>query len=170
MRIRIPSWASGATVSVNGVAQGIATTPGTYATLTRSWTSGDTVTVRLPMSVIARAANDNASVVALTYGPVVLSGNYGNTTLSALPALRFTPPRASRYGSLRKEPRAECVSTLESVHHVIDRFAALGLAPAPPARAHDHLLHVMEQMVAGQPVFEPPRRRPAAVTAPASRA
>ncbi|MEV4133025.1 beta-L-arabinofuranosidase domain-containing protein [Dactylosporangium sp. NPDC049742] len=87
MRIRIPSWTSGATVSVNGTVQNIATAPGTYAALTRSWTSGDTVTVRLPMAVAVRPANDNANVVAVTYGPVVLAGNYGNTTLSALPAL-----------------------------------------------------------------------------------
>jgi hypothetical protein len=87
MRIRIPAWASGATVSVNGTAQSIAATPGTYASLTRSWTSGDVVTVRLPMAVTVRAANDNASVVAATYGPVVLAGNYGSTALSALPAL-----------------------------------------------------------------------------------
>lgn len=87
MRIRIPAWTSNATVSVNGVEQGIATTPGTYAALTRSWTSGDAVTVRLPMQVAVQPANDNQNVVALTYGPVVLSGNYGNTALSALPAL-----------------------------------------------------------------------------------
>jgi DUF1680 family protein len=87
MRIRIPSWAAGATISVNGVAQAIAAAPGTYATLTRAWTSGDTVTVRLPMQVVVRPANDNPNVVALTYGPAVLSGNYGNSTLSALPAL-----------------------------------------------------------------------------------
>jgi DUF1680 family protein len=87
MRLRIPSWTSGATIAVNGVQQSVATTPGTYATITRSWTSGDTVTLRLPMSVIMRAANDNANVAAITYGPVVLSGNYGNTALSSLPAL-----------------------------------------------------------------------------------
>ncbi|MEV4490092.1 beta-L-arabinofuranosidase domain-containing protein [Micromonospora coxensis] len=87
MRIRIPSWTSGATVSVNGVPQAIATTAGTYATLTRSWTSGDVVTVRLPMRVVLTAANDNAAVQAITYGPVVLAGNYGNTALSTLPTL-----------------------------------------------------------------------------------
>ncbi|MEV0233418.1 beta-L-arabinofuranosidase domain-containing protein [Nonomuraea sp. NPDC050786] len=93
MRIRIPSWTSGATVSVNGTAQNIATTPGGYAILTRSWTSGDTVTVRLPMQIVMRAANDNANVVAATYGPVVLSGNYGNTTLSSLPSLNTSSIR-----------------------------------------------------------------------------
>jgi hypothetical protein len=87
MRIRIPSWTEGATISVNGVAQSIATTPGSYAALTRSWAAGDTVTVRLPMRVVLRAANDNTNVAAVTYGPVVLSGNYGNTALTSLPAL-----------------------------------------------------------------------------------
>ncbi|MEJ3746836.1 beta-L-arabinofuranosidase domain-containing protein [Actinomycetes bacterium KLBMP 9797] len=87
MRIRIPSWTEGATVSVNGVAQSITTTPGSYAALTRSWAAGDTVTVRLPMRVVLRAANDNTNVAAVTYGPVVLSGNYGSTSLTSLPAL-----------------------------------------------------------------------------------
>ncbi|WP_212823805.1 beta-L-arabinofuranosidase domain-containing protein [Catellatospora sp. TT07R-123] len=87
MRIRIPGWTTGATISVNGTAQSITTTPGTYATLTRSWTSGDTVTVTLPMRVVMRAANDDANVAAVTYGPVVLAGNYGNTSLSSLPVL-----------------------------------------------------------------------------------
>ncbi|OLF09849.1 hypothetical protein BLA60_18200 [Actinophytocola xinjiangensis] len=87
MRIRVPGWTTGATVSVNGVVQDIATTPGTYAAVTRSWASGDTVTVRLPMRVVAEPANDNPGVGALTYGPVVLAGNYGNATPAAPPAL-----------------------------------------------------------------------------------
>ncbi|KPI32603.1 protein of unknown function DUF1680 [Actinobacteria bacterium OV320] len=87
MRIRIPGWTTGATVSVNGVAQNIATTPGTYATLTRAWASGDTVTVRLPMRVVLRPAPDNANTAAVTYGPVVLAGDYGDSALSTLPLL-----------------------------------------------------------------------------------
>ncbi|GGL08096.1 beta-L-arabinofuranosidase domain-containing protein [Mangrovihabitans endophyticus] len=87
MRIRIPGWTSGATVSVNGAAQHIDTSPGTYAVLTRSWSSGDTVSVRLPMSVRLVPANDDPYVVAVAYGPVVLAGDYGDTALSALPAL-----------------------------------------------------------------------------------
>ncbi|GAA0255151.1 glycoside hydrolase family 127 protein [Saccharothrix mutabilis subsp. mutabilis] len=85
MRVRIPAWAGGATISVNGVAQDAS--PGSYAEITRSWASGDTVAVRLPMRVVLRAANDDAGVAAVTYGPVVLSGNYGNTALSVLPNL-----------------------------------------------------------------------------------
>jgi uncharacterized protein len=87
MRIRIPSWAQGSTISVNGQTQNIAAAPGTYANLNRSWSSGDTVTVRLPMRVVAEAANDDPNVAAVAYGPVVLSGDYGSTALSALPTL-----------------------------------------------------------------------------------
>ncbi|GAA0667008.1 glycoside hydrolase family 127 protein [Kitasatospora atroaurantiaca] len=97
MRIRIPAWTSGATVSVNGTVQNIATTPGSYATLTRSWASGDTVTVKLPMRVALRAANDNPDVAAVTYGPVVLCGNYGSTALAALPVL--DPASITRTGT-----------------------------------------------------------------------
>ncbi|WP_329101938.1 glycoside hydrolase family 127 protein [Micromonospora sp. NBC_01699] len=85
IRVRIPGWTNGATISVNGQVQNVAT--GSYATITRTWAAGDTITVRLPMRVIMQAANDNASVQAITYGPEVLCGNYGNSTLGSLPAL-----------------------------------------------------------------------------------
>jgi DUF1680 family protein len=100
MRLRIPAWTTGATVSVNGVAQNVTTTPGTYASLSRSWTSGDVVTLKLPMRVIAQPANDNANVVALTYGPAVLAGNYGNTALSALPSLNVASVTRTSTSSL----------------------------------------------------------------------
>ncbi|MEQ4303419.1 beta-L-arabinofuranosidase domain-containing protein [Plantactinospora sp. B6F1] len=87
IRFRIPAWTTGATVSVNGQPQNVATTPGSYATVTRTWSAGDTVTVRLPMRVIMQAANDNGDVQAITYGPAVLCGNYGNSTLGSLPSL-----------------------------------------------------------------------------------
>jgi uncharacterized protein len=87
MRFRIPGWTSGATVAVNGANQAVSVTPGSYATVSRAWRSGDVVTLRLPMRVVTVPANDDPSVVAVTYGPVVLAGNYGSTTLSALPTL-----------------------------------------------------------------------------------
>ncbi|MFI2651662.1 RICIN domain-containing protein [Micromonospora fulviviridis] len=100
MRLRIPAWTSGATISVNGVAQNLTLNPGSYATLSRSWTSGDTLTLRLPMRVALRAANDNANVAAVTYGPVVLAGNYGNTSLSSLPSLTASSVTRSSSSSL----------------------------------------------------------------------
>jgi uncharacterized protein len=87
IRLRIPSWTSNPVITVNGTAQTVTATPGSYATITRTWAAGDTITLRLPMRVIMKAANDNATVQAVTYGPAVLAGNYGNTTLSARPSL-----------------------------------------------------------------------------------
>lgn len=74
MRLRIPGWAQGASVSVNGTVQSVDTAPGIYAELDRTWTSGDTVTVALPMRLAMEAANGDEDVVAAAYGPVVLSG------------------------------------------------------------------------------------------------
>ncbi|MER5702801.1 beta-L-arabinofuranosidase domain-containing protein [Micromonospora sp. NPDC002296] len=90
IRVRIPAWTTNATIAVNGATQSVATTPGSYATVTRTWAAGDTITVRLPMRVVVQAANDNPNVAAITYGPAVLCGNYGNTALSAPPTLNVS--------------------------------------------------------------------------------
>ncbi|KAI0469575.1 hypothetical protein F4859DRAFT_505489 [Xylaria cf. heliscus] len=90
MKIRIPSWTSGATISVNGQQQSITTTPGSYATVSRTWKSGDIVTVKLPMSLRLIAANDNKNIAAVAYGPTVLSGNYGSSTVSSAPTLTLS--------------------------------------------------------------------------------
>ncbi|KAF2797156.1 DUF1680-domain-containing protein [Melanomma pulvis-pyrius CBS 109.77] len=87
LKIRIPTWTSGATIAINGATQAVTTTPGTYATLSRTWTAGDTVAIKLPMSLRLVAANDNKAVAALAFGPTILCGNYGSGTLSANPKL-----------------------------------------------------------------------------------
>ena len=87
MRIRIPAWTIDAEVRVNDIVQDLAAEPGSYAGITRDWASGDTVSVKLPMRVVVHSANDDPNVIAVMYGPVVLSGNYGDTELDALPEL-----------------------------------------------------------------------------------
>lgn len=87
MKIRIPSWTSGATIAVNGATQSITTNPGSYATLSRTWASGDVVTIKLPMKLRLVPANDNKSIAALAYGPSILCGNYGSSTPSGNPKL-----------------------------------------------------------------------------------
>ncbi|MFI1994508.1 beta-L-arabinofuranosidase domain-containing protein [Actinoplanes sp. NPDC020271] len=100
IRLRIPSWTSNPVISVNGVAQNITATPGSYATVTRTWAAGDTLALRLPMSVQLKAANDNPNLQAITYGPAVLCGNYGNTTLSSAPSLTASSITRSSTSSL----------------------------------------------------------------------
>ncbi|PSN73610.1 DUF1680-domain-containing protein [Corynespora cassiicola Philippines] len=87
MKIRIPAWTEGASIAINGATQNISATPGSYATLSRSWASGDQVTITLPMKLHLVPANDDPSVAALAFGPSVLCGNYGSATLEANPKL-----------------------------------------------------------------------------------
>ncbi|GIF39662.1 beta-L-arabinofuranosidase domain-containing protein [Actinoplanes xinjiangensis] len=100
IRLRIPSWTASPVISVNGTVQNVTATPGSYATVTRTWAAGDTVTLRLPMRVIMSAANDNANLQAVTYGPAVLCGNYGNTALSTAPSLTVSSITRTGTGSL----------------------------------------------------------------------
>jgi DUF1680 family protein len=86
MKLRVPSWANGATIRVNGTAQA-APAPGTFATISRTWASGDVVDVTLPMALTREATNDNSSVQAVKVGPIVLGGLFGTSNLSALPVL-----------------------------------------------------------------------------------
>ncbi|KDN61662.1 putative secreted protein [Colletotrichum sublineola] len=93
MRVRIPAWATGAQVTVNG--QAVQGSAGSYAAIDRTWASGDTVVVKLPMRLQVIPANDNPNVAALAFGPVILSGNYGSNTLSATPALDLATVKRS---------------------------------------------------------------------------
>ena len=139
IRVRIPSWTSGATIAVNGTVQNVTTTPGSYATVTRTWAAGDTITVRLPMQVAVKAANDNANVGAVTYGPTVLAGNYGNTALSTLPALTvssITRTSTTRARVHRQRQRVHCEPRPPSTTPTATTTRSTGTpaaAAAPPA-------------------------------------
>jgi DUF1680 family protein len=74
VKLRIPGWCRGWTVSINGEA--VAATPETgYLTLHRTWTAGDTIELDLPMTPHRLYANPavimDAGRVALKRGPLV---------------------------------------------------------------------------------------------------
>jgi DUF1680 family protein len=101
MRIRIPGWAAGASISINGQkAEGVDVKPGTYTLLSREWKSGDIVTVKLPMKLRIVGANDKPSIAAVAYGPVILSGNYGSSSLSSTPTLALDSIRRTTASGL----------------------------------------------------------------------
>ncbi|RBA17870.1 hypothetical protein FPRO05_10888 [Fusarium proliferatum] len=87
LAVRIPSWASKASIKINGQASNVAIESGKYATIKRQWKSGDTVTVQLPMSLHTVAANDDQTLGAIAFGPVILAGNYGQSTLNGNPTI-----------------------------------------------------------------------------------
>lgn len=67
-----------------------------------------------------------------------------STQIHSLPMVCFTPTRPSRF-RVRKQPRANCYSTIEAVHHLLDLFHEPGTA-----RPHDNLLDVFDAMVEKQ--------------------
>jgi DUF1680 family protein len=73
--LRIPEWAIGATVRVNGQPAGVEVVAGRYATLRRAWSGGDVVELSLPMQVRLVRANPLAEElrgqVAVMRGPVL---------------------------------------------------------------------------------------------------
>jgi len=74
LRLRVPAWADGATVTVDGGAPE-PVEAGAYAAVERQWQAGDTVELRLPMRVRLRRghrlAEELANQVAVTRGPLV---------------------------------------------------------------------------------------------------
>ncbi|MBL8242345.1 MAG: glycoside hydrolase family 127 protein [Bryobacterales bacterium] len=72
--LRIPAWAAGATVQINGLAPQSAR-PGTFHRVERAWKAGDTVAIRFPMA--PRASQWFNGSVAVERGPLVFSLKIG---------------------------------------------------------------------------------------------
>ena len=74
IRVRVPGWADGGvSVRINGEAQDLASTPGSYLELGREWRDGDRVELRLPMSFHLRPLMDQPNIASIFYGPVLLA-------------------------------------------------------------------------------------------------
>lgn len=93
--IRIPGWTTGASITINGSGAGVVTNAGSYAKISRSWTSGDQIVIRLPMGFRKITANDNSNIAAIAYGPTVLCGNYGSNSVTSNPSLMLNTLKRS---------------------------------------------------------------------------
>ena len=75
LRLRVPGWARGASLSVNAQPVAGAVAAGEYATVERVWRAGDVVELELPMDVRRELSHPrvaaNAGRVALARGPLV---------------------------------------------------------------------------------------------------
>jgi DUF1680 family protein len=101
LQVRRPSWTqTGMTLMINGSKQNVTASPGSYVAVERQWKNGDTVQVRLPMSLHLEAMPDDPKVVALLYGPIVLAGDLGKEGLEN--ARRYGPsaPQLGRVPSI----------------------------------------------------------------------
>jgi DUF1680 family protein len=89
LRVRIPQWATHASVKINGKLRDVSAAPGSYLAIARTWTKGDRVEVDLPMSLDSEWMADDHSLRAFLYGPLVLAGKLGREGLT--PALEIGP-------------------------------------------------------------------------------
>lgn len=75
VQVRIPGWAGGCQLRVNGEDAGVPTKPGTFACITRQWKPGDTVELQLPMDVTLLQGHPRIEEVrnqtAVKVGPLV---------------------------------------------------------------------------------------------------
>ena len=70
---RIPEWAEGASISINGKRATAPVVAGTFASVQREWKNDDRVTLELPMKMRLEAINPrHPDTVALLRGPIVL--------------------------------------------------------------------------------------------------
>jgi DUF1680 family protein len=76
-RIRIPYWAAGAQVKVNGRPVAGAAQAGSYLSIRRTWKNGDKVDVSLPMKLHVHPMPDDSGMQAFLFGPLVLAGRLG---------------------------------------------------------------------------------------------
>lgn len=74
LRFRVPEWTRGVSVSVNGAALAGRYEPGTWGSLERTWSSGDRVLIRIPLTLRMEAVDaQHPDRVAVVRGPVVLA-------------------------------------------------------------------------------------------------
>jgi uncharacterized protein len=73
VNFRIPAWADGASISLNGKRRTDPILPSTFASLRREWKNGDRIELELPMKMRLEPLDvRNPDTVALVRGPIVL--------------------------------------------------------------------------------------------------
>ncbi len=72
--IRQPDWAvHGMQVAINGKPLSVNVVPGQYLTVDRTWNSGDTIDLRMPMVFRLSRIMDQPNIASIFYGPILLA-------------------------------------------------------------------------------------------------
>lgn len=74
LHVRVPGWATkGFFVTINGKAQKLSATPGSYLTISRNWKNGDVVELKMPFQFHLDPVMDQQNIASLFYGPILLA-------------------------------------------------------------------------------------------------
>jgi hypothetical protein len=105
--LRIPRWSGPPQLQVNGQTLRVEGRPGSYLVVAREWKEGDTLTLRLPMSLGVRTWAKNHNSVSVHLGPLAFSlkigekwARYGGT--DTWPEQEVFPTTPFNYGLVLK--------------------------------------------------------------------
>jgi len=76
INLRVPYWAQGGSVKINGTTLPAFSSPSSYLALNRVWKTGDRIELSLPMGLHIDPMPDDHSLQAVMYGPLVLAGKF----------------------------------------------------------------------------------------------
>ena len=76
INLRVPYWAEGGSVKINGAILPAFASPSSYLTLNRVWNPGDKIEISLPMGLHIDRMPDDPTIQAAMYGPLVLAGRF----------------------------------------------------------------------------------------------
>jgi len=114
---RIPAWAEGAVIRINGKAIAEAAIPGTFTRILRNWRAGDVADLHFPMRPrVTRGFNQS---ISLSRGPLVFSFNPGESWVKlidrgAASDWQVFPTSAWNYGLAINEVSAPALEVVES--------------------------------------------------------
>jgi DUF1680 family protein len=74
LRFRVPAWTRGVSARLNGVELPLDARPGEWASVSRTWTSGDRLEIRIPLTLRMESVDrQHPDRVAIVRGPTVLA-------------------------------------------------------------------------------------------------
>lgn len=101
LHIRHPSWATaGFAIRINGRDEPVASKPGSYAVVTRTWQKGDAVDFAMALPLHTEAFRDNPQRLAILHGPFVLAAEVA----SRKPSPSIVTPQGKILDNLKPVP------------------------------------------------------------------
>jgi DUF1680 family protein len=146
--IRCASWlkAGAMKLAVNGKIENAQAQPGSYATIERTWKTGDKIELEWPLSLRTEMLPRSTNWVAVLWGPIVLAGELGT---NGLERVRFHGPAYSANRSQAVDTVPHLVGTTNDVLAKIKPVAGKQLefrtdglaAPAEVTLAPFYMVH-----------------------------
>jgi uncharacterized protein len=121
VNLRIPAWAEGASLRVNGMRHGQTLQPGTFAALWRVWKPDDEIELELPMELRLQGVDaSHPDTVAVLAGPLVLMRVFDDRDSTATATTRAALLTARRPSEAAREWRVAAGGTALRLKPFVD--------------------------------------------------